>query len=226
MTPEGPCGRPRVPVPPLMLVTDSSDGPVGARLRGRALSEAVRAAVEGGANMVQVREKALSHDELVVLAAHLRRAIDGRALLLVNGDVDAAAEAGADGVHLPADGISIAEARARGGDGLLISRAVHGFEEAAAAEREGADVIVLGTVFRSASHPGGRVIGVEGVRAACAGVHVPLLAIGGVTAANAGEVMRAGASGVAVIGAIFDAEDAREAARALRAAIDSAWREA
>jgi len=202
-----------------MLVTDSG------RLRGRALSDVVRAAVGGGANIVQVREKALSHDELVVLAAHLRRLVDGRALLLVNGDVEAAVEAGADGVHLPADGRRVAEARTRLGDAALISRAVHSIAEAATAGRDGADLIVLGTVFPSASHPGGITIGVDGVRAACASARVPVIAIGGVTAGNAGEVMRAGASGVAAIGAIFDAEDAREAARALRAAIDTARRD-
>ena len=152
-----------------------------------------------------------------------RDAIAGRALFFVNGDVDAAFVLGADGVHLPEDGLSIAEARARLGPDALISRAVHSVEAAVQAERDGADMVQLGTVFETASKPG---------RAAASGwtacaryarpCALPVIAIGGITAANAGGVMRAGAAGVAVIGAIFDADDPRAAAAALRAAIDAA----
>jgi thiamine-phosphate diphosphorylase len=84
-------------------------------------------------------------------------------------------------------------------------------------------MLVLGTVFPSASHPGGPTIGLEGVRDVCAAVNVPVIGIGGITAHNAGDVIRAGASGVAVISAIFDAPDPRAAAAELRAAIDDAW---
>ncbi len=86
-------------------------------------------------------------------------------------------------------------------------------------------MLVLGTVFPSQSHPGGPTIGLEGVREVCDAVSIPVIGIGGITAANAGDVIRAGASGVAVISAIFDADDPRAAAAELRAAIDAAWAE-
>jgi thiamine-phosphate diphosphorylase len=136
-------------------------------------------------------------------------------------------------IHLPERGFTTAEhtdvmssLRERpNGDHIVISRSVHGLDAATNAERDGADMLVLGTVFPSASHPGGPTIGLEGVREVCAAVTIPVIGIGGITAQNAGDVIRAGASGVAVISAIFDAPDARAAAAELRGVIDAAWRE-
>lgn len=195
--------------PALALVTDA------ARLRGRDLAAVVAEAVAGGVNVVQLRERELPHDELVALGCRVRDAIAGRALLFVNGDVAAAVEVGADGVHFPE---SMASDAAPTGS-LLVSRAVHGVEAAVAAQRAGADLIQLGTVFETRSHPGVPALGVDGVREVCERAGAPVIAIGGITAANAAEVMAAGAAGVAVIGAILDAKDPRAAAAELRAAL-------
>ncbi len=208
--------RSLLPRPALVLVTDT------ARLRGRALEDVVREAVLGGVGVVQLREKAASHDALVAVGGRVRDAIAGRALFFVNGDVDAAIALGADGVHLPEEGLSIADVRARVGDRVLISCAVHSVAAAVQAERDGADIVQIGTAFETASKPGRAPLGVDGVRAVCEAVRVPVIAIGGVTAANAGDLLRAGAAGVAVIGAIFDADHPRAAAAALRAALDAA----
>jgi thiamine-phosphate diphosphorylase len=102
---------------------------------------------------------------------------------------------------------------------------VHSVEAARDAERDGASLLIAGTVFASASHPGGETIGSDGLREICAAVRVPVLGIGGITAANAGDVIRAGASGVAVISAIAGADDPQAAAHGLRHAIDAAWHE-
>jgi len=195
--------------PALVLVTDST------RLRGRDLATVVGEAMVGGVNVVQLRERELPHDALVVLGRRVRDAIAGRALLFVNGDVAAAMRIGADGVHFPE---SFAGDTTTTG-ALLVSRAVHSVEAAVEAQRAGADLIQLGTVFETRSHPGVPALGVEGVREVCARVATPVIAIGGITAANAAAVMRAGAAGVAVIGAILDADDARAAAAELRAAL-------
>ncbi len=210
------CADPRsLPRPALVLVTDA------ARLRGRAIEDVVTEAVRGGVNVVQLREKDWPSSAIVAMGARVRDAAGG-ALLFVNGDVDAARELGADGVHLPEDGVAIADARARLGTGVLISRAVHSVDAAKRAEREGADLVQMGTVFETASKPGREPIGLEGVGAVCAAVRVPVIAIGGITAANAADVIRTGAAGVAVIGAILDGADPRSAAAALREAIDAA----
>jgi thiamine-phosphate pyrophosphorylase len=203
----------RIGLPALVLVTDI------ARLHGRDLAGVVRRAVEGGVSIVQLREKSLPHDELVALAERVRDAIAGRALLFVNSDVIAAIRIGADGVHLPEQAAPTADIRASVGDHMLISRAVHGIDAALQAERDGADLVQLGTVFETASKPGASTIGFGGVRAVCERVSVPVVAIGGITPANAADVMRAGAAGVAVIGSVLDAPDTRAAAAALRAAI-------
>ncbi len=195
--------------PALVLVTDA------ARLRGRDLVAIVNGAVAGGVNVVQLRERELPHDDLVALGRRVRDAIAGRALLFVNSDAAAAIEIGADGVHFPEDALPHDAATGA----LLVSRAVHSAEAAVAAQRAGADLLQLGTVFDTRSHPGVPTLGVDGVGEVCEMVVVPVIAIGGITAANAADVVRAGAAGVAVIGAIFDADDPRAAAAELRAAL-------
>lgn len=202
--------------PGLVLVTEAS------RLRGRAIADVVRAAVDGGVTVVQLRDKSASHADLVREGRTLREVIDGRALLFVNGDVEAALDLGADGVHLAEAGASIADARAKAAERLLISRAVHSLAAAVEAERAGADLLQAGTLFATASHPGAHLLGVDGLRELCGAVRIPVVAIGGITPANACEALGAGASGVAVIGAIFDADDPLEAARELRSALSHA----
>ena len=208
-------GRPSLPRPALVLITDCT------RLRGRSIEDVVADAVLGGANAVQLREKDRSHSAAVSLGGRVREAIAGRAMFFVNGDIDCAFVLHTDGVHLPEDGAATAATRARLGPDVLISRAVHSVEAAVRAEREGADVVQFGTVFETASKPGRAPTGLEGVRAVCAAVRIPVIAIGGITAANASDVIAAGAAGVAVIGAIFDADDPRSAAAALREALDA-----
>jgi thiamine-phosphate pyrophosphorylase len=196
-----------------MLVNDDK------HIRRADLADVVARAIAGGVDIVQLRARPLSHTALLKTGRALRNAIAGRAMLLVNSDDEAAVELDADGVHLPATGASVQDVRGRVGGSMLVSRAVHSAREAFAAEAEGADFIVLGTVFPSRSHPAGPTIGVDGVREVCRAVSIPVIAIGGITAQNAPEVMRAGASGVAVISAILDAPDPRAAAAELRAAI-------
>lgn len=207
--------RLRAHLPALMLLLD-----------GSCADAEIAAAVDGGVNMLQARAPEASTVRLADLASDARAIAAGRALVLVNGDVDAALWADADGVHLPEAmwPSRLASVRAAVGDAMLVSCAVHGVEAAARADAEGADMVVAGTVFPSASHPGGATIGIDGLAEICAAVRVPVIAIGGVTAANAGEVMQAGASGAAVIGAIRGAPDARTAAKALRTAIDAGFR--
>ncbi len=185
------------------------------------LEHIVREAVTGGVNIVQLREKQLSHERRGAVGRRVRAAIDHRALFFVNGDIDAAIELRADGVHLPADAPDIAGARRRIGDTMLISVAAHSIDDAARAEAAGADILQIGTVFASASHPGDPTLGIAGLRAICAAVRVPVIAIGGITATNAGDVMLAGAAGVAVISAILDANDPHDASERLRAAISA-----
>ncbi len=202
------------PVPCLMLVTDRS-------LCGGAdgIVAAVEAAVKGGADAVQLREKDLPPDELLSLAGRLREITLGRSLLLVNGPLDVALAAVADGLHLPEAAPPVERPR----PGFLVGRSVHSVEAARRAEAEGADYLIAGPVYQTRSHPGVQPAGVPLIEEVTRRVRTPTLAIGGVTAERVDEVVRAGASGIAVISAILAKGDRRAAARGLRRALDAAW---
>src|SRR4051812_45582266 len=125
-------GRPELPIPCLALVTDRHQA------QGRPLDAVVAAALDGGVNLVQLREKDLSARELWALAIRLRELTEGRALLLVNDRLDVALAAGADGVHLAGHSLPVAAARAALGPARLIGCSVHDAAEAEAAARGGA----------------------------------------------------------------------------------------
>ena len=195
-------------IPRLMLVTDR--GATG----GRSLVEVVSAAVDGGADAVQVREKDLADGDLRELVTRVKEAVAGRALVLVNGRSSIAVETGV-GLHLPAG----APAPLR--QFPVWGRSVHSPGEAARRAEEGPGYLLVGHVFETESKPGLAGRGPVLVRgtAAAAG-RVPVLAIGGIDESNAGDVIDAGAAGVAVRGAILHAREPGEAARSIREAVD------
>jgi thiamine-phosphate diphosphorylase len=204
---------PELPVPCLALVTDRH------ATQGRPLDTVVAAALDGGVNLVQLREKDLSARELWALAIRLRELTEGRALLLVNDRLDVALAAGADGVQLAGHSLPPAAARAALGPQRLIGCSVHDATEAEAAARGGADFLLVGTLYPSRSHPGQAGAGpalIEEVRGA---VDLPLVGIGGISALTARGVLMAGARGVAVISAIMAAPDPAAAAAKLRDAL-------
>jgi len=196
----------------LQLVTDPR--------RADLLDAVERAAA--GLDSVQVRDKAASARELLALAAAVGRAVRaGPTRVLVNDRVDVALAVRAHGVQLPARGVPPLVARSLLEPWQIIGVSVHSVEEAVAAADAGADHVVFGHVFGTPSHPGEPPRGLDALRDAVEAVRVPVLAIGGVTAANVHAVLSTGASGVAVIGAILDADDAARAASALRDALDA-----
>ena len=169
--------------------------------------------------MVQLREKDMPPYELLRLARRLRRVTQGRALLVVNDRADVAMLSGADGVQLGETALDVADVRQLVGPDMLIGRSVHSEVGAVDAECQGADYLVLGTVFETSSHPDGQVGGVASVREVSAAVGIPVLGIGGITDGNAASVIQAGASGVALITAITMADDPQMASADLSAAV-------
>ncbi|MHB8578007.1 MAG: thiamine phosphate synthase [Dehalococcoidia bacterium] len=207
--------------PCLMLVTDRE-------LAGGedALVRCVSAAVAGGVTAVQLREKDLPNERLLALATRIQAAIAGRAILLINERPAVALAAGAGGVHGGEASLPVSAMRRAVRGRLLVGRSVHSLSGAVQAAGAGADYLVLGTIFPSRSHPGGETGGLELVRSVCAAVNVPVIAIGGITAENARDVMEAGAAGIAVISAIIGRPDPRFEAERLRSALEPAGREA
>ena len=207
---------PSLPRPIVALVTDRNlaGGP-------DALIDTVALAVDNGVNLVQMREKDLPDAIQLALAQRLRDVTNGKALLFVNDSVSIAEASGADGVQLTAQSRSLASARARAARPLLVGRSVHGVDAAREAAAQGADLLVVGTVYASPTHPGQPPAGV-GLVGWCAQAGVPVVGIGGITAQNAGAVMQAGASGVAVISAVLGSPDPADAASQLAAAVRGA----
>jgi thiamine-phosphate diphosphorylase len=201
--------------PLLHVLTDS-------RLaRGRSLEDFARAAVAGGADFLQLRDKSGTDSELVVAALAMLSAVHAAGSRLVIDDrLDVAIRARADGLHVGPQDLPVAEAR-RLWAGLL-GASCRTVATARAAEDAGADYLGVGPVFASSSKPGlPPAIGLETLAAVARAVRIPVIGIGGIDAGNAPSVIRAGAAGVAVLSAVAGREDAEAAARELREAIDS-----
>ncbi len=204
--------KPRLALPVLMLVTDR--GLAGGE---DALVRKVSEAVAGGVSVVQLREKDLSGEALLRLAARVKEVIDGRAQFIVNGSLGVALAVGADGVHLPES----APWPAGAAKGLIVGRSVHSVAAATLAEQSGADYVVFGPVYETPSHPGVPAAGLEALASVVKAVSIPVLAIGGVRKDRVRAIMDAGAGGIAVISAILGSPSPHEAASALRRELQS-----
>ena len=196
-------------LPPLHVVTD--DAVVA---RPDFLERALLVLEWGGPHLAfHLRAPRTSGRRLFDLArALLPRAIDENALLLVNDRVDVALAVGADGVQLGGRGIGIADARRIVGPKPWIGASVHSGGEARSAASGGADFVMAGAVYATESHPGQPGAGL-GVIEDAAAAGLPVIAIGGITPERVGEVMAAGAAGVAVIRGVWEEGDVGEAVR-------------
>lgn len=180
-------------------------------------------ALTGGITLVQFREKgpgALTGEPLRALAVQLQAACRRRGVpFLVNDDVELALEIGADGVHVGQEDEAAARVRARIG-GRILGVSAHTFAEAEAAVRHGADYLGIGPIYPTASKADAKAPQGPGlIRELLArGITSPLVGIGGITTETAGEVIRAGADGVAVISAVTQATDVQDSAARLYAA--------
>lgn len=193
------------------LITDRRQAP------GGDIARAVAGALDGGIRAVQLREKDLPGDELFRLAGRMRdlTARHG-ARLLVNDRVDVALAVGADGVHLGGASIPASVARGLLGKEALIGCSTHGARELREAVDQGADFVTFGPVYPTPSKAAyGPPVGVAALAEACRTAAVPVFALGGVKAENAGEVIGAGAFGIALISGIVAAADPRGAAAEL-----------
>jgi len=180
-------------------------------------------AVSGGVDLVQLREKDLPGGRLLELASSLKEAIGGSALLIINERVDVAVACSAHGVQLGEEALPVAAARQMMGPHALIARSVHSAQGASQAVAQGADFLVVGTMYATRSHLGVRPAGPGLVRRIASTCPIPLIGIGGINASNAAEVLQAGAQGVAVITSILGARHPGEAARQLKQAMLAAW---
>jgi len=187
--------------------------------RPRSVQAVAAQAVRAGAGAVQLRNKGDGARQLLETGKELRDITsEAGALLFVNDRLDVALALGADGVHLGADDLPVASARRVVPEGFLIGCSADDADVAADLVRQGADYVGCGTVYATTTKPdAGSVIGLDGLDRVARAVTVPVVGIGGITVARAGEVAGTAASGVAVVGAVMSAADVGDAVRALLA---------
>jgi thiamine-phosphate pyrophosphorylase len=199
----------------LCVITDPELG------RGLSHVDIARQALEGGASMIQLRDKSAGLRELLPQAQEIASLCRARgAHFIVNDRLDLALAANADGVHLGQDDLSPKVARAILSSEKFLGVSTHSLDQAIQAAEDGADYLGIGPIFATSTKAiGYEPVGCAMIRQLRARFELPLIAIGGITVHNVGEVIRAGATGVAVISAIAGAEDVTRATREFLAAI-------
>lgn len=183
----------------------------------RTLYQQVEAALKGGVTCVQLREKSLEE------AAFLKEAKElcdlcrqYKVPFIVNDNVDIAIACNADGIHVGQEDMAAGEVRRRVGEGMILGVSVHTVKEALEAVRNGADYLGLGAVFPTSTKTDADQMTDETIRAIRSAVDVPIVAIGGINKENIGRLSGSGVDGVALVSAIFSAEDIESACRELR----------
>lgn len=182
--------------------------------RGRSFLETARAAIEGGADCIQLRDKDLSAKQLIREGVPLRELTRRtRTLLIVNDRFDVARALDADGVHLGQEDPPIRTAREFLDGEKIVGQSTHSLEQARRAEQEGADYIGVGPVFATPTKPSYQPVGLSLVKQVSRVIQIPFFAIGGIDQTNIEEVLKKGASRVAVVRAVSGAENVEKAAK-------------
>jgi thiamine-phosphate pyrophosphorylase len=198
----------------LYLVCDRHPG-------GRPLLDVLEAALRGGVDLFQLRDKHATDAELLEAAGEARELCARHgALMFVNDRPDLAVAANADGVHVGQDDLPVDKARAIAGRERLVGLSTHGPAQSDASAHADVDYIAVGPVHATPTKAGRPAIGLDPVRHAAATVARPWFAIGGIDSGNVGEVLDAGATRIVVVRAIAEAADPERAAATLRAAIE------
>lgn len=191
-------------------------------LRGQTLEQQVEAALQGGVTCVQLREKQLDRESFIQLGRSIGCLCQRYGVpLIINDDLEVALACGADGVHVGQDDLPVEEVRRRVGDRMIVGVSAHNPEEARRAYEGGADYLGAGAVFGSTTKTNVTALSHATLRAICDAVSLPVVAIGGITRENLPRLAGTGVAGVAVVSAIFAAEDITAASRELRALSDA-----
>lgn len=181
------------------------------------LMEQVEAAIRGGATCIQLREKELPEDEFLAEAMEMKKLCARHAVpFIVNDNVEIAIKCGADGIHVGQKDMEAGNVRAFVGEEVIIGVSAQTVEQALAAEAAGADYLGVGAVFGTTTKLDANSVSHDTVREICAAVSIPVVAIGGINRTNLMELSGSGVDGVALVSAVFAAEDIERECRVLR----------
>ena len=174
--------------------------------------------IEGDVDLIQLRGKKNSLEELVDLVGRLHQVTSAAGVpLIVNDHAEVAASVPVEGVHVGQDDDSIAHARKKAGRHVFVGKSTHSLEQAVSAQREGADYIGFGPIFATPTKPDYQPIGLTGIKRVHHEVEVPIFCIGGIKIDNLGQVIAAGAKRVAIVSGLLKAPDIAKYARACKA---------
>ena len=189
-------------------------------LGGRRLADQVEEALKGGVTFVQLREKDLDEERFLEEAKEIKELCRRYQVpFVINDNEDIAQAVDADGVHVGQSDMEAGDVRARLGQDKIIGVSAQTVEQALLAESRGADYLGVGAVFATGSKADASEVDHETVKAICQAVHIPVIAIGGITRENVGALAGTGVCGAAVISAIFAQEDVEEETRKLKEAV-------
>ena len=189
-------------------------------LNGRSLRQVVEESLDGGVTMVQLREKQLEEGTFLEEARELQALCRQRRIpFLVNDNVDIALAMNADGVHVGQSDMEALDVRKKLGPDKIIGVSAQTVEQALLAQAHGADYLGVGAVFPTGSKDDAVEVPFETLKAICQAVRIPVVAIGGISKANVEQLRGSGICGVAVISAIYGADDIEGAARELKEAV-------
>lgn len=185
-------------------------------LHGRSLSHCVQQAIQGGATFIQLREKNLTTEELYPLAVELQELCAKAGIpFVLDDDVALARRVNADGVHVGQTDMAAGQVRRELGPDKILGVSASTVEEAVAAQAAGADYLGVGAVFPTSSKDDATVLSPEELAQICQAVTIPVVAIGGISTQNVAKLRGTGIAGVAVISAIFAAQDIAAATQEL-----------
>ena len=199
----------------LYAITDSSC------IGNRDFYEEIEKALKGGVTILQLREKGLSTSELTEKAKKVKAVCQRYNVpLIINDDVTAAIDSGADGVHVGADDMNVSEIRRMAGDDFMIGATAKTVEQALSAQSQGADYLGCGALFASSTKKNAKPMTAEMLREIISSVTIPVVAIGGLTYDNIDIIKGSGAAGAAFVSAVFAQTDTEAAAEKLKAKME------
>lgn len=185
---------------------------------GQSLSDVIKQAVEGGATVIQLREKELDREQVIKEALDIKSYLNAKSIpLIIDNDIEVTKAAGADGVHVGQDDCPVSEARKLLGKDIIIGATAHNVSEAVKAEEDGADYLGVGAAFGSSTKVDAKaIVSLDEYKKITEAVSIPVVAIGGIDETNIMRLKGLGLSGFAVVSAIFARDDVRTATEQMK----------
>ncbi len=181
---------------------------ISSKIASKSVKETANLVIDGGADMIQLREKTISDSEYISMAGEIRDLTAKRGtLFIINDRVNVAVELNADGVHLGQHDTSVSEAKAIIGNDKIIGASTHNIIQARQALKDGADYIAIGPVYPTSTKDYEPSVGLKVVQEISSEINIPIFAIGAITLENLDDVLKTGASRIAVCSAIISSKD-------------------